>query len=256
MYYNWYDPETLALTDWPDRGDTVYPFASSVDNGWLAAALNVVGGGVPELRGKADSILKEMNFGFYYNPASVDPFGAQRPDRRRLGTPLPGRSQQRDGVWFTCNHYDITVTEPRIATYLGIAAGQIPPAAYYPHDAHAAGHLRLELARDAAGRFRQPPTKACRSTRAPTATVASSSCRAGAATCSRRSCRTCSCPRSGGRQQWGRNHPATVAGQIEHGLDDAGYGYWGFSPASDPAGGYMAWGVDAMGMDTTAIRPM
>ena len=53
-----------------------------------------------------------------------------------------------------------------------------------------------------------------------------------------------------GPRSWGRNHPATVAGQIEHGLNDASYGYWGFSPASDPFGGYREWGVDAMGMDT------
>jgi hypothetical protein len=53
-----------------------------------------------------------------------------------------------------------------------------------------------------------------------------------------------------GPRSWGRNHPATVAAQIEHGLHDAGYGYWGFSPASNPAGGYSVYGVDAMGMDT------
>jgi hypothetical protein len=53
-----------------------------------------------------------------------------------------------------------------------------------------------------------------------------------------------------GPRSWGRNHPATVAGQIEHGLNDAQYGYWGFSPASRPSGGYQEWGVDAMGMDT------
>ena len=32
-------------------------------------------------------------------------------------------------------------------------------------------------------------------------------------------------------------------------MDDAKYGYWGFSPASRPGGGYTAWGVDAIGMD-------
>ncbi len=43
MYYNWYDEATgEALTDWPGSGDKVYPFASSVDNGWLGAALLVV----------------------------------------------------------------------------------------------------------------------------------------------------------------------------------------------------------------------
>ena len=35
----------------------------------------------------------------------------------------------------------------------------------------------------------------------------------------------------------------------EFGLNDAKYGYWGFSPASRPGGGYTAWGVDAIGMD-------
>ena len=42
MFYNWYDPETGAkLTTWPENGDPVYPFASSVDNGWLATGLLV-----------------------------------------------------------------------------------------------------------------------------------------------------------------------------------------------------------------------
>ena len=31
---------------------------------------------------------------------------------------------------------------------------------------------------------------------------------------------------------------------------DADYGYWGFSPASDPLGGYREYGVDAIGHDT------
>ena len=34
------------------------------------------------------------------------------------------------------------------------------------------------------------------------------------------------------------------------GLDEAGYGYWGFSPSSNPAGGYREYGVDVLGMDT------
>src|SRR4030095_13333231 len=32
------------------------------------------------------------------------------------------------------------------------------------------------------------------------------------------------------------------------GLVDAGYGYWGFSPANKPEGGYREYGVDAIGM--------
>ena len=52
-----------------------------------------------------------------------------------------------------------------------------------------------------------------------------------------------------GPRSWGVNHPLYVRGQIEHGLDDAQYGYWGFSPSNNPAGGYREYGVDALGMD-------
>ncbi len=103
----------------------------------------------------------------------------RHPAPRLLGGP-------RDGVWYTCNHYDITVTEPRIATYLGIALGQIPPTAYFAHVAHVPGHLRLVVGRSSSRPGSTPRTWACRCSRAPTRTAASSSCRAGAATCSRR----------------------------------------------------------------------
>jgi Ca2+-binding RTX toxin-like protein len=52
-----------------------------------------------------------------------------------------------------------------------------------------------------------------------------------------------------GPGSWGPNHPLTVRAQIHHGLVQAGYGYWGFSPANTPEGGYDAYGVDAIGMD-------
>ena len=50
-------------------------------------------------------------------------------------------------------------------------------------------------------------------------------------------------------QSWEINHPLTVAAQIHHGLVDAGYGYWGFSPSNIPEGGYDVYGVDAIGMN-------
>ena len=58
------------LRIWPDDGSTVYPFLSSVDNGWLAAALMIVKSAVPQLAAQADAILREMDFGFYYDPAA------------------------------------------------------------------------------------------------------------------------------------------------------------------------------------------
>ena len=52
-----------------------------------------------------------------------------------------------------------------------------------------------------------------------------------------------------GPDSWAINHPLTVAAQIHHGLVDARYGYWGFSPSNIPEGGYAAYGVDAIGMN-------
>ena len=52
-----------------------------------------------------------------------------------------------------------------------------------------------------------------------------------------------------GRRQLGREPPAHRAAQIHHGMDEAGYGYWGFSPANRPEGGYSVYGVDGIGMD-------
>jgi hypothetical protein len=48
-------------------------------------------------------------------------------------------------------------------------------------------------------------------------------------------------------RSWGINHPATVRAQIYHGMQEAKYGYWGFSPSNTPEGGYDAYGVDAIG---------
>lgn len=47
---------------------------------------------------------------------------------------------------------------------------------------------------------------------------------------------------------WGKNHPNYVQAQIYHGLNDARYGYWGFSPSNKPEGGYSEYGVDAIGI--------
>ena len=54
-------------------------------------------------------------------------------------------------------------------------------------------------------------------------------------------------------RSWGVNHPLTVQAQIYHGLHEAHYGYWGFSPSNTPEGGYSAYGVDAIGMDPNGI---
>lgn len=255
MFYNWYDEATGAVVRiWPVDGTTVYPFLSSVDNGWFAAALRIVREAEPRLRDEAEAILDTMNFGFFYNPEA-------RPD---LGTglirggfwddtPPPDKCSVPPGpgvaVWFTCNHYDITVTEPRITSYLGIGTGQIPPEHYFAtyrtfpdscdwdwQEQQPVGTTRTYLGIDVfEGAYSYHGMRIVPSwggdmfeALMPDLFVPEA---------------------QWGRRSWGVNHPLTVQAQIEHG-EEAGYGYWGFSPASDPTGGYREFGVEELGMSS------
>jgi Protein of unknown function (DUF3131)./Uncharacterized protein conserved in bacteria (DUF2329). len=255
MFYNWYDPATGdVLRVWPPDGSTVLPFLSSVDNGWLAASLLVVRAGEPDLAGMANQILTKMNFGFYYDPharGATFPAGLLRGgfwDEQPPGCSIKGNYPGiGPDVWYTCNTYDVTVTEPRIATYLGIAFGQIPRQAYF------ATYRTFPSSCDWSWVEQRPVGF--------TATYLGVPVYEGAF--QYRGMRIV--PSWGGDMfealmpdlfvpeetwgpnSWGVNHPATVRAQIEHGMDEAGYGYWGFSPASDPRGGYTAWGVDLIG---------
>jgi hypothetical protein len=72
QFYNWYDPVKLEPTE-------TCPFLSTVDNGWLAAALIMVINGVPELREQAYAILKDMDFGLYYDQKAGLLYGGYSP---------------------------------------------------------------------------------------------------------------------------------------------------------------------------------
>ena len=81
MFYNWYDPATgEKLRTFPESGDPIKPFLSTVDNGWLATGLLLAARAEPSLAEKADAIREDMNFGCYYNEAERP----GRPDPRRL----------------------------------------------------------------------------------------------------------------------------------------------------------------------------
>jgi Putative glucoamylase/Protein of unknown function (DUF3131) len=253
MFYNWYDPATGSkLTIWPENGDPVHPFLSSVDNGWLATALLLVRNAEPRLADRADAIRTQMDFGFYYNEA--ENVGGQI----RGGfwvEPPPGCSVQgnyRDrgpDVYYTCHHYGAFNTEPRIASYLGIAEGQIPPKHYF-------------------GTFRTFPDT-CDWSWTETKPVGEWKEYLGVPvfegalpyrgmdvvpTWGGSMFEALMVPlfvpeETWGPRSWGINHPLYVKAQIEHGLDEAGYGYWGFSPSNNPAGGYREYGVDQLGLD-------
>jgi hypothetical protein len=238
QYFNWYDHRTGdKLTVWPPTGAPHEPRLSSVDNGWLATGLLIVRNSVPELADRAGAIYDSMDFGFYY-----------RPDVNRI------LFHYEPGTGNAPCCYDTIVSESRIASLIGIAKGEIPPRHYFGawrsfpdscdwswQETRPVGFHRTyygESVFDGAYPYK------------------------GAAGAD-----TWLTPAWGGSMfealmpalfvpeeawapgSWGPNHPLTVQGQIHHGLTEAGYGHWGFSPANVPEGGYRAYGVDALGMD-------
>jgi hypothetical protein len=233
QYYNWYDHRTgQKLTTWPPTGEPLVPHLSSVDNGWLAVGLQVVASRVPELRERAQRLFDSMDFGFYY-----------RPDVNRILF----HYEPDTGAAPCC--YDTIVSESRIASYIGIEKGEIPQRHYYgayrsfPEscdfswvETRPAGFTRSYLGQSVyEGSYSYNGTRVTPSwggsmfeALMPSLFVPEE---------------------RWGPGSWGANHPLTVRAQIHHGMTEAAYGYWGFSPANIPEGGYAAYGVDAIGMD-------
>jgi hypothetical protein len=233
QYYNWYDHRTgEKLTRWPPTGAPLTPILSSVDNGWLAVGLRIVAARIPELAERANALYRSMNFGFYYRPEANRMLFHYAPDT---------------GSAPCC--YDTVVTEARIAPYIGIAKREVPERAYF-------------------GTNRSWPDT-CASSWTETRPVGFTRSYYGTSVYdgSLPYNGTLVTPSWGGSMfealmpalfvpeerwapgSWGANHPLTVAAQIHHGLREAGYGYWGFSPANVPEGGYAAYGVDGIGSD-------
>ena len=238
QYYNWYDHRTGAkLTAWPSSGDPLTPILSSVDNGWLAAALQVVRNSVPEVAGRAGALYDSMDFGFYYRPAVNRIAFHVAPDT---------------GASRCC--YDTIVSESRIASYIGIAKGELPAKEYFGawrtfpatcdwswHETQPVGFRRTYLGVDVFEGaypyedFLVVPGWGGSMFEAlmPSLFVPEE---------------------KWGPESWAVNHPLTVAAQIHHGLVEAEYGYWGFSPANVPEGGYTEYGVDALGLNPDGYK--
>lgn len=233
QFYNWYDHRTGAkLTVWPPTGEKLTPILSSVDNGWLAVGLRIVQRSVPALSARAGALYDSMDFGFYYR-ADVN---------RILFSYAPDTGDAP-----CC--YDTLVSESRIADYIGIAKGELPAKEYF-------------------GRWRSFPDT-CDYSWQETRPVGFTHTYYGVSVFDGAYpyAGTLVTPSWGGSMfealmpdlfvpeerwapdSWGANHPLTVRAQIHHGLVDAGYGVWGFSPSNTPEGGYAAYGVDAIGMD-------
>lgn len=228
------DGRRLAAS--PVDGSPRRPLISTVDNAWLALALMMVANTRPDLAPNAERLLDAMDFGFLY-----DFYDAQDPIRQ------PGLL--RVGYWVDENafygHYGMLNTEARMASYIAIARGQLPPDHYY----------RM---------YRTLPTEIAPQTQTPTGEAREYQAVAvfeGAY--DYLGMRVV--PSWGGSmfealmvtlfipeaewapQSWGVNHPLYVRGQIDHGLQEMKYGYWGFSPAFRPTGGYETYGVKGLG---------
>jgi Putative glucoamylase/Protein of unknown function (DUF3131) len=235
QFYNWYDHrDGTKLTDWPPQHDpNFHPILSSVDNAWLAVGLKIVRDSVPALARRAGALYRALDFGFYYRPDVNRVLFHYRPD---------------DPAASPCC-YDTVVSESRIVDYVGIARGQLPRKEYY-------------------GRWRTFPDT-CDWNWQETRPVGAYRTYFGVNVFegAYRYAGMRLVPSWGGSMfeelmpalfvpeeriaplSWGMNHPETVRAQIHHGLVEAGYGFWGFSPSNTPEGGYNAYGVDAIGMD-------
>jgi hypothetical protein len=260
MYVNWYDPASgEVIRTWPENGSTVVPFYSSVDNGWLGAALQVVRTTVPGARPLAERLWQRMRWDMFYDPDTAHnarPGGAihggfyeEDPSAVNGSTFKGNHIGAGPDVWYTYHHYDTAVSETRITTYLGLIRGQIPASCYYalgrtfPATCDWSWHEMQPVGVDR--------------------TYAGLSVFEGAYTYRGMHI----VPGWGGSMfeelmpdmfvpevdwapnSWGRNHPLHVRAQREHGLLDAKYGYWGFSPSSNPAGGYREYGLDMLGLN-------
>ncbi len=255
MYFNWYDPHTGdVVTTWPESGDPVTPFVSSVDCAWLGAALKVVAAADPFNRRAARALYERMRWDMFFDPAFNTAGGNH--GGFFLVQP-PGRTDGFWGnhigvgpdVWYTDHHYDTAVSETRITTYLGMIEGQIPASAYFgtwrtfPPDWTWQEMIPVGTNRKYLGVDVFEGAYTYRGTRIVPGW--------GGSMFEELMPNLFVPEETWGPRSWGRNHPLHVRAQRLHGMVEARYGYWGFSPCSNPAGGYREYGVDALGMNPT-----
>ncbi len=243
FFLNRYDPNSGEPADRVSGHGAREPrFLSTVDNAWLAAALILAGNARPNLRPRTEALLGPMDFAFFYDP--FDP-----------ADPIKHPGQFRGGFYPDTGkflgHYGMVNTEPRIASYVAIGRGQVPPDHYF----------RLSRTLPAASPQCRTPQGEVRTYRGVPVFEGHYEFRGMDVV-----------PSWGGSmfealmvplfvpearwapESWGVNHPIYTRAQIEQGLIVRKYGVWGFSPALDPAGGYRTYGVDGLGTEAHGYR--
>jgi hypothetical protein len=239
FFYNWYDPrDGSTLKAWPGGGP-VRPFLSTVDNGWLAAALMMVRNSRPQFQAVADELLGPMNFGFFY-----DPYDATNPG---VHPGLLRGGFYADDNTFAGFHYGMLNTEARIASYVGIARGNLPRDHYFrmsrarPPD----GDSRVSTGRGEVREYEGVPVDEGFRTYRGLRVVPSwdGSMFEALMVC-------LFVPEADWAPQgWGINHALYVRASIEHATQDGRLPAWGASPSSIPGGGYRVYGVTPLSVD-------
>ncbi len=102
FFYNFYNTTNLQVTR---------RYVSTVDSGWLAAALIVVRKAYPqELANQADRFLKDMDFSRFYD--------------KSLGQLRLGYDEDEQSM--SPFHYGLLVSESRLTSFTAIAKGNVP----------------------------------------------------------------------------------------------------------------------------------
>src|SRR3954471_20248648 len=127
FWFNWYDAhDGSVLTTWPEDGSTVRPFLSTVDNAWLITGLKIAAGTDPALRPRIARLLDGADWSYFYTPYDPADLVAS-PGQLRGGywPDKPGKGEP------TGHHYGALNTEPRMASYLGLADASLPADHYW-----------------------------------------------------------------------------------------------------------------------------
>ncbi|AUH42566.1 glucoamylase family protein [Streptomyces sp. CMB-StM0423] len=237
FWFNWYQTFTgEVLDEWPGSGAPVDHLLSTVDNGWLDVALRIAEDADPLLRGRIRKLREDIDWSFTYVPYNpADPVA--HPGHMSTGFRLADDA-------LTPHFYGALVSETRIAGYLGIADGTVPGDHYWhmlrtftPDQAQEMPPGGDWVVRDGVRYFNGHYTYRGRrhapgwggsmfGALMPELFV----------------------PSAHWSPSWRTNLTHHVLGHRDHGLLDAEYGYWGFSPANVPEGGYQEYGVQYFGI--------
>ncbi|MFG3660428.1 glucoamylase family protein [Streptomyces sp. NPDC047706] len=237
FWFNWYNTFTGEVLDtWPGSGAPVDHLLSTIDNAWLDVGLRIAEDADPALRGRIRRLREDIDWSFFHTP--YDP-----------ADPVAGPGHMRTGFRVKDNaltpyFYGALVSETRMAGYLGIADGSVPGEHYWhmlrtfePEQMQemppGGGWVTRDGVRYFNGHYSYRGRKhvpgwggSLFGALMPELFV----------------------PSARWSGSWRTNLTHHAMGHRDHGLLDAEYGYWGFSPANVPEGGYQEYGVQYFGI--------